>query len=105
MHCLVQSKAFDVGPLKTRAENGALSWKTFRIIEALKCHVSGRRYRFDLLDQFRQRKADPGYDHGPALYAPVPVNSLFLRRQFEYVFDIECTRPVNQSIDRYFPRA
>ena len=70
-----------------------------------KFHVLCLARRIDPLDQFAQRKADPGNDDRPSLYTAMAVDPLFRRRHLDYLVDIEFLLLFDKTIDLHFPGA
>ena len=61
--------------------------------------VLGFGKRIALLDQLRERVADPGYDHAPTLDAAEAVGAVFKWPEFEQGVDVEGLWAVDQAAD------
>src|SRR5271155_3757502 len=86
MHGLIDSQALHVRKLNA----GVPPLRhLFGIVEALESDVLRIRKRVHSLDQRIQRKPDPRHDDGPCFDAPVSVDSLFERCDFEKTVQIE----------------
>ncbi|MCY1441543.1 hypothetical protein D9M71_578610 [compost metagenome] len=84
MHGFIEPQAFHIRPVdqgKARAHASHLVRREPGL-ETDVLRISGRLHP---LEQIRQRKAQPGYDHGPGLDAAQPVNALFQPMGFDQV--------------------
>jgi hypothetical protein len=74
-----------------------------RVEQCLKSDIARRRKRVNLFQQRGQRESNPRYDHRPAFYATMPVDTFFRWRQLQQFIDIESLRLVDQTTDLYGP--
>ena len=68
-------------------------------------NIFGAGQRVALLDEFRERVADPRNHHAPGLDAAMTVDAIFERAQLEQVFDIEGQRLGHFAFHLYRPWA
>src|ERR1043166_8376956 len=99
MHRFVETQSFDVWPIKNA---GALVWHPVGIEQGLKSNVTRGRRRFDLLQQFLQRKTNPRDHHGPSFNASQPVDSFF-EWKLQQLIEIENPRFVYQTFYTHGP--
>ena len=85
MHGFVHAQAFHIRPLQ---HAHALSRHLCRVEQRDEFDELRIACRFDALDQFRQRKTDPGNHHRPAFHATHAVDALFQRREFQEFVDV-----------------
>src|ERR1051326_7027661 len=100
MHRFIKTQSFDVRPVE---DASALIWHPVRIEQSLESHVTRGGRWFDLLQQFLQRKTDPGDYHRPTFNASQPVDPLF-KWKLQQLVEIKNSRFVYQTFYTHRPR-
>ena len=77
----------------------------FGVVVGEELDVLGAGQRVALLDELRERVADPGNDHAPGLDAAMAVDAVFERAQLEQVVDVEGERLGDFALDLDGPGA
>src|ERR1051325_7670740 len=99
MHCFVQTKSFNIGPVEDAC---ALVRHPFRIQKILKRYITRRRRWLHFFEQLLKRKTDPGNHHRPTLNATQSIDAL-LERKLQQLAKAEDLGFIDKHLNRNSP--